>query len=105
MLVNRPMVSSYRLAPATYRLAKSLNLFRIQYFALPNILAGAMLVPELIQQAATGERLAEEAKRWLLDPESCQALRARFTALHHELRSNASSQAAAAIAALLQKKG
>jgi lipid-A-disaccharide synthase len=105
MLVNRPMVSSYRLAPATYRLAKSLKLLRIQHFALPNILAGAMLVPELIQQAATGERLAEEAKRWLLDPESCQALRTRFTALHHELRSNASRQAAAAIAALLQKKG
>ncbi|MSQ97971.1 MAG: lipid-A-disaccharide synthase [Xanthomonadales bacterium] len=103
MLVNRPMVSSYRLAPATYRLAKSLKLLRIRYFALPNILAGAMLVPELIQQAATGERLAEEAKRWLLDPESCQALRARFTALHHELRSNASHRAAA-IAALLQEK-
>ena len=105
MLVNRPMVSSYRLAPATYWLAKSLRLLRIRYFALPNILAGSMLVPELIQQAATGERLAEEAKRWLLDPESCQALRTRFTALHHELRSNASRQAAAAIAALLQKKG
>jgi lipid-A-disaccharide synthase len=105
MLVNRPMVSSYRLAPATYRLAKSLKLLRIQYFALPNILAGDMLVPELIQQAATGERLAEAAKHWLLDPESCQALRTRFTALHHELRSNASSRAVAAIAALLQTKG
>jgi lipid-A-disaccharide synthase len=104
MLVNRPMVSSYRLAPATYRLAKSLKLLRIQYFALPNILAGGMLVPELIQQAATGERLAEAAKHWLLDPEACQALRTRFTALHHELRSNASSRAVAAIAALLQTK-
>lgn len=104
MLVNRPMVSSYRLAPATYRLAKLLKLLRIRYFALPNILAGAMLVPELIQQAASGERLAEEAKRWLLDPESCQALRARFTELHHELRSNASHRAAAAVAALLQEK-
>lgn len=105
MLVNRPMVSSYRLAPATYRLAKSLKLFRTHYFALPNILARAALVPELIQDAATGERLASEAKRWLQDAASCQALREKFTRLHEELLGSPTSPAVGAITALLQKKG
>lgn len=104
MLVNRPMVSIYRLAPATYHLVKSLKLFRTRYFALPNILAGAELVPELIQHAATGERLANEAKHWLQDAESCQALHARFTRLHHDLLGSTSSPAAAAITAMLQQQ-
>jgi lipid-A-disaccharide synthase len=103
MLVNRPMVSIYRLAPATYGLAKMLRLLRIRNFALPNILAGSTLVPELIQEAATGKRLAEETRRWLLDPDACQALRNRFTALRQELLGNAGSTAAAAIGAMLQK--
>jgi lipid-A-disaccharide synthase len=103
MLVNRPMVSIYRLAPATYGLAKMLRLLRIRNFALPNILAGSTLVPELIQQAATGQRLAEEARRWLLDPDACQALRNRFSELRQELLGSATNSAAAAIGAMLQK--
>ena len=39
MLVNRPMVVVYQLAPATYRTAKTLNLVKTQFIALPNILA------------------------------------------------------------------
>jgi lipid-A-disaccharide synthase len=104
MLINRPMVSTYRLAPATYWLAKGFRLFQIQNFALPNILAGSALVPELIQDAATGKRLAEEARRWLLDAEACQALRSRFSALRKELLGSAESTAAAAIATMLQKR-
>jgi lipid-A-disaccharide synthase len=105
MLVNRPMVATYRLAPASYQLAKTLKLFRTQFFALPNILAGAALIPELIQQAATGERLAQEAKRWLLDRESCRVLSEQFTAMHHELLGDASVRAGTAISDLLQKTG
>jgi lipid-A-disaccharide synthase len=103
MLVNRPLVSAYRLAPATYQMAKMLRLLRIRNFALPNILAGTTLVPELIQHAATGQRLAEEARRWLLDPDACQALRTRFSELRQDLLASPGSTAAAAIGALLQK--
>ena len=105
MLVNRPLVMVYRLARPTYLMAKHLKLIRPQLFALPNILAGERLVPELIQQDASGERLAEEALRWLENPQQAAALRERFHDLHRQLRCDASGRAAAAVAGLLAREG
>lgn len=102
MLINRPMVMAYKLAPATYQLAKHLRLIKRQFFALPNILARAALIPELIQHEVTGERLALEASVWLEDTEAVNQLQSRFDALHAELRCDASSRAAAAVSSLLQ---
>lgn len=101
LLINRPMVTAYRLAPATYHLAKQLRLVRPQHFALPNILAGATLVPELIQNEATPERLAAETARWLTDPQRRERLGSRFEALGAELRCNASERAADAVLQVL----
>lgn len=56
MLLRRPMVVSYRLGKLTYRLVR--QLLRTEYVALPNILAGRAVVPELMQDAATPEALA-----------------------------------------------
>jgi lipid-A-disaccharide synthase len=42
MLVNRPMVAAYRFAPLTYLLARALRLVRVEYFSLPNLLAGRL---------------------------------------------------------------
>ncbi len=102
MLVNRPMVVTYRISPASYALAKSLRLVRTQLFALPNILAGEMLVPELIQQDATSERLVAETKRWLDDGKARMALRERFDEMQEQLRCDASTRAAEAVAGLLE---
>lgn len=101
MLVNRPLVMAYRLARPTYLMAKHLRLIRPQLFALPNILAGERLIPELIQEEASGERLAAEAERWLDDPARAAGLRTRFRELHDQLRCDASGRAAAAVADLL----
>ncbi len=102
MLVNRPLVVAYRLAATTYQLLRSLHLVKSKFFALPNILAGEALVPELIQHQVTGQRLALETTRWLQDGPSRLVLNARFEALHRELLGNASQRAASAIAELLQ---
>jgi lipid-A-disaccharide synthase len=68
MLVGRPMVVTYRLNTVSYWIAR---LFvSTPYIAIPNILAGRMLVPELIQDAATPEAM-------------CQGLLAQL-ALHSE---------------------
>lgn len=103
MLVNRPLVMAYRLARPTYLMAKHLRLIRPQLFALPNILAGERLVPELIQQDASGENLAEEAMHWLENPQRVAALRERFRELHLQLRCDASGRAAAAVAGMLER--
>jgi lipid-A-disaccharide synthase len=101
MLVNRPMVVAYRISPASYSLAKNLKLIRPQLFALPNILAREMLVPELIQQEASGERIAGEVCRWLDDENARTDLQQRFNAIHSQLRCDASMNAARAVAKLL----
>jgi lipid-A-disaccharide synthase len=102
MLINRPMVVSYRLAPSTYRLAKFLKLVRAKFFSLPNILAGEALVPELLQEDASGPRMAEEILKWLENASRRQVLQIRFAELHQQLRCNASVRAAEAVAELLQ---
>ena len=101
MLVNRPMVMAYRLAPSTYRIGNLLNLVSLEWFSLPNILAGEGLVPELIQHDASAQRLADAAERWLADSEATTALKYRFGQLHENLRCDAAARAADAVAGLM----
>lgn len=63
-----PMVVVYRGSLAMW-VQYRLFLQHLQFMAMPNILAGAQIVPELRQQEASGERIAEEALDILLRPE------------------------------------
>lgn len=101
MLINRPMVVAYRLAPLTYALAKSLRLVRVEHFALPNLLAGERLVPELLQDAVTPPALGAEVLRWLASPDDRTRLRKRFAALGAVLRRQASDRAAEVVLGML----
>jgi lipid-A-disaccharide synthase len=100
MLLKRPMVVAYRVAPMTAWLAR--RLVRVSHFALPNLLAERELVPEFIQEAATVENLGPAILRWLDEPLARERLTMEFDALHHELRRDASRQAADAIVELLR---
>ena len=57
LLLDKPMVISYRLDPLTYRLVMWLS--TVTNYGLPNLLAGETLVPEVIQAEATPENLAQ----------------------------------------------
>lgn len=102
MLVNRPMVMTYRISPSTYRLGKMFKLVKLKWFSLPNILANEGLVPELIQHEATADKLAEATDRWLIDKDSAVALQARFRQMHETLRCGAGDKAADAVTQLLE---
>lgn len=65
-LMQRPMVVVYRMAWLSYWVARLL--VRMSHFALVNILAGRTVVPELLQQEASPERMAAEIERLLSDP-------------------------------------
>ena len=101
MLINRPMVVVYKLAPSTYRLAKTLNLVRQKYFSLPNILAGEPLVPELIQDDANAPAIAGAVADWLKASDKRHALERRFSAMHRELACDAAGKAAKAVSGLI----
>lgn len=101
MLINRPMVVAYRFAPLTYGLLKALRLVRVEHFALPNLLAGERLVPELLQSAVTPVALGNEVLRWLEAPEDRARLRQRFDTLGTALRRQASERAAEVVLGML----
>jgi lipid-A-disaccharide synthase len=65
-LMQRPMVVVYKMAWVSYWVARLL--VRMTHFALVNILAGRTIVPELLQQEASPERMAVEIERLLSDP-------------------------------------
>jgi lipid-A-disaccharide synthase len=65
-----PMAVVYRMSPVSYAIARSL--VRVPFIAMPNIVLGRRVVPELIQKAATPDALAREITR-LLDSESERA--------------------------------
>ncbi|MHB9798839.1 lipid-A-disaccharide synthase [Pseudomonas sp. MT3] len=99
LLYKRPMVVAYKVAPMTYRILK--RLVKSPYISLPNLLAGRLLVPELIQDAATPEALASTLLP-LLDDGRVQT--ESFDAIHRALRQDASAQAAEAVLALVEKR-
>lgn len=96
LLYKRPMVVAYKVAPLTYLILK--RLVSSAYFALPNLLAERMLVPELIQHAATPEALAQ-ALAPLLNDGVVQT--EGFDVIHRALRRDASAQAAEAVLKLI----
>jgi len=61
-----PMVVAYRLGPASYQIAR--RIVRTRFITLINIAADEAVAPELIQDACTGRRLADELGRRLDDP-------------------------------------
>jgi lipid-A-disaccharide synthase len=65
-LLNVPMVVVYRVSPLTATLAKPL--LRTPYFAMVNLIAEKELVPELVQDDFTPEKVAQQTLRLLQDP-------------------------------------
>ncbi len=82
-LLGLPMVVVYKLSWPTYLLARAL--IRVPYIAMPNLLAGRPLVPELIQHRASPAAVAREALTLLEDPRRLAAMRAELTGLRSVL--------------------
>ncbi|WP_108445365.1 lipid-A-disaccharide synthase [Halomonas denitrificans] len=99
MLCHRAMVVAYKMAPATHWLAK--RLVHTEWISLPNLIARESLVPELIQDAASPDAIAERLGTLLDDEAGRQALEARFAEMHAALQRDASRRASEAIEALV----
>ncbi|MDP6971458.1 MAG: lipid-A-disaccharide synthase, partial [Pseudomonadales bacterium] len=95
MMLRRPMVVSYRLGPLAAKVARML--IKTEFIALPNILAGRALVPELLQDDATPAALAENLLAELYKAEHEPEYLAEFQRLHAALRQDANEHAAEAV--------
>ncbi|WP_226396470.1 lipid-A-disaccharide synthase [Haemophilus sp. Marseille-Q0026] len=106
MLCKSPMVVGYKMKPLTYWLAK--KLVKTDYISLPNLLANAPLVPEMIQEECNPDNLAWSLNHYLSnDVESLKQkneLKHRFTDLHKLIQCDADAQAAQAVVDVLEQK-
>ncbi|KAE9660038.1 lipid-A-disaccharide synthase [Pseudomonas sp. PB105] len=99
LLYKRPMVVAYRLAALTFWILK--RMVKSPYISLPNLLAQRLLVPELLQDDATPEALAQTLLP-LIDGGEEQTR--GFDEIHRTLRRDASNQAADAVLTLIGHK-
>lgn len=98
-LLKRPMVITYRMPRISWWILKRMNY--LPYVGLPNILAGRFVVPELLQNDAVPEKLAEATLRMVSDKVLMQEIGAEFSRIHEALRQNTEEKAAQAILAYL----
>jgi lipid-A-disaccharide synthase len=83
VLHEKPMVVVYRVSPLTYRLGKPF--VHVDTYAMPNLVAGRRIVPELIQDDFTPERTAEEALTLLTDRDRHASMRADLAQVRQQL--------------------
>ncbi len=94
-LLKRPMVITYRVPGLTYRLMK--RKAYLPYVGLPNILAGRFVVPELLQDDATPENLAQALLNLVSNKQRVAELEQLFTGMHETLKQDTASKAAQAV--------
>jgi len=99
-LYKRPMVITYRMPWLSWQILKRMNY--LPYVGLPNVLAGRFVVPELLQNEATPERISEATLKLLEDKTLIEEIKKEFTDMHHQLRQNTEEKAAEAILAYLK---
>ncbi|MFC2995639.1 lipid-A-disaccharide synthase [Acinetobacter sichuanensis] len=98
LLLHRPMVTFYKLNWLTYFIAKLM--VKIQYYSLPNIIAGKKVIQELIQSDATPENLAAEIEK-LMNQETAQIQAMQLITMHKQLLSDNSEDPVQAVLGLI----
>ena len=94
-ILKKPMVIIYKTSWITYALAKFF--VKIPHIGLANIVAGHAVVPELIQENASGINIAKETEKLLSDPKSVHRIQKEFSKFSAWLGEPGASQRAAKI--------
>ncbi len=98
-LYKKPMVIAYKMMRASWEIMRHMGYQ--PWIGLPNILAREFLVPELLQNAATPQALADALWAQLYDSRR-SVLQQRFTEMHHSLLRNSAQESAQAVLKLLR---
>lgn len=99
MFLNKPMVVAYRMTAFNWWLAQLL--VKVNYIAIPNLLANQKIVPEFVQHDATLDNLMQAMRDWLNKPDRAAECKALYAPYCRALAQDASQQAAEAIRELL----
>ena len=95
MLLKKPIVVAYRMAPISYAIIS--RMLKAPYISLPNLLAGKELVPEILQNEVRPDRLFTEILRLLNSNDDRHEMLDIWQSIHLDLQRNANATAASAI--------
>jgi lipid-A-disaccharide synthase len=98
-LFKKPMVIAYKMMRASWHIMRHMGYQ--PWVGLPNILAREFVVPELLQDAATPQALADALHTQLHDAPHKEQLQRRFTEMHHALLRDTARESAQAVLNLI----
>ncbi len=94
-LLRCPMIITYRLSAFSAWVYKKLRY--LTWVGLPNILLGRLVVPELLQEDATAEKLSDALIPLWRQPNRRAEMESAFASIHQKLRQNSAERAADAV--------
>ena len=95
-LLETPMVIVYKMSPVSYLVGK--KLIKVDCIGMANLIAGKKVVPELIQNDVTAEKITGEVTRMLKDTSYYQSMCKELTLIKSNLGTPGASTRAAEIA-------
>jgi lipid-A-disaccharide synthase len=98
-LFKKPMVVAYKMMRASWHVMRHMGYQ--PWIGLPNILAQDFVVPELLQDAATPQALADALWQQLDNQPQRDRLQQRFTEMHHALLRNTAQESAQAVLSVI----
>lgn len=97
MLCKRPMVAAYKMSKLTYLMMQ--RLYKAPFFALPNLLANELLIPELLQEDVNPDNLTAHLLP-MFDGDNT-AMLDTFYSIHQSLMCGADKTSADAVLELI----
>ncbi len=95
-LLGAPMVVIYKISPLSYAVGK--RFIKVDHISLVNLIAGREVVPELIQQEATPDRIAAGVRELIVNEKVSQKMRDSYAELRGKLGTPGASRRTAGIA-------
>ena len=96
-LIGNPFVVVYRVSPLTYALGR--RMVTVDHFAMPNLIAGEEVVPELIQQHYSAQNVVEKLQPLIGDTLEREEMMRRLRGVREKLVAGAAGESAATRAA------
>ena len=100
-LLRCPMIITYRISALSAWIYKQMRY--LPWVGLPNILLGRLLVPELLQEDATPDKLSAAMVQLWRSPSRRAEMAHEFGSIHQKLRQDSAARAADAVLACIRK--
>jgi lipid-A-disaccharide synthase len=104
LLLKRPMLVAYKLNSLTYRLVMALDLIKVPYAAMANLLAGEELAPEFLQDRCRADLMGPALLAMLDDAPRRAEIGRRYAEIHRQLSRGAARTGAERILAMLRAR-